>query len=187
MKSLILIAVSVFAVSAFAQKNKVSTSSSSSSATTSMSSYSDAELTGTLGFVNSAPNLGVQYNKLSSSNLGVGGYFFLQTDKENNNSKVVYQTLSFGGQMKAHLVRASGYEAYLTPGFGLHMLKDYPDSSASGKSDLTGIGPTLRIGVLRAISPTMKIGLERLELWNWLEVKGPANGVSYSLAFSMDM
>lgn len=180
MKSLILIAASIFAVSAFAQK-KMGTAPTM----TMSSGYSNAELIGSLGFINSAANLGVQYNKLSNSDLGFGGYFFLQTSKENNNVKVVYQTMAFGGQMKASLVRSSGYEAYLTPGFGLSMIKDYPDGA--NKTDLTAIGPSLRIGVLKAISPTMKLGLERLELWNWLEVKGPSQGASYSLALSIEM
>ena len=148
MKSLLLVAMSVFAVSAFAQKNKSTNTGTYSSP--SMSSLGDSEIIGTLGMVNSAINLGGQYNMLAAGELGLGGYFFLQTEKESNSVKRVYQTMSFGGQMKASLVRTADYEAYLSPGVGLHMIKDYPDGLS--KSDVTALGPTLRIGVLKTLN-----------------------------------
>jgi hypothetical protein len=188
MKSLVILATTVFAVSAFAQKNKTSSSASTSSYSTS-SSYTQAEIIGTAGMVASAFNLGVQYNKLATNELGMGGFFSFQSSKEKNNAVIVNQVMSFGGQMKASLVRNSAYEAYLSPGFGLHMIKDGADpSSASGKSDVTWLGPTLRIGVLRTISPTMRIGLERNEIWNWLDDKLTSNSAAvYSAALSIEM
>ncbi|MFN7727868.1 MAG: hypothetical protein ACK5P7_01795 [Bdellovibrio sp.] len=139
-----------------------------------------------LGFTKGAFNIAAQYEKRSDG-LGHGGYFFFQADKEKNGSKSVNQVMSFGGQMKAHVLNTNRVDAYLAPGFGLHMIKDVPDASASsGKTDVTAFGPTLRIGVLLPISPTMKVGLDRLELWNWFDEKASSAYAFYSATMAFD-
>lgn len=139
-----------------------------------------------LGFTKGAFNLGAQYEK-KNEGLGYGGYFFFQADKEKSNVKVVNQVMSLGGQLKAHVLQTNRVDAYLAPGFGLHMIKDVPDASASsGKSDVTAFGPTMRIGVLLPVSPTMKVGLDRFELWNWFDDKAPAADAFYSATMAFE-
>jgi hypothetical protein len=56
--------------------------------------------------------------------------------------------MSFGGQAKVALVDTSVVSAYLSPGFGIHMIKDVQDTTVTPtrKSDKTAFGPTLRTG-----------------------------------------
>ena len=139
-----------------------------------------------LGFTKGAFNIGAQYEKRNEG-LGYGGYFFFQADKEKSGAKIVNQVMSLGGQMKAHVLNTNRVDAYLAPGFGLHMIKDVPDASAtSGKTDVTAFGPTMRIGVLLPISATMKVGLDRLEIWNWFDEKAPSAFAYYSATMAFE-
>jgi hypothetical protein len=153
--------------------------------TTGMSyqSSSGNEITGSLGFVQTAVNVGVQYTK-KMSDYGMGGYFFLQSQKERSNTVIVNQVMSVGGQMKANLVDTSVLNAYMAPGFGIHMIKDVSD--AGKKSDKTVFGPTFRTAVLFGITPTMKLGFEHFQYWNWFDDVAPQWGSSLSAAMAFE-
>jgi hypothetical protein len=75
-------------------------------------------------------------------------------------------------------------DAYLAPGVGIHMIKDVADG-ATTKADVSTIGPTLRIGALMQMTPTMKMGLERFEIWNWLDDKASGTYEAYSLVLAI--
>lgn len=140
-----------------------------------------SEFTGTLGFNRSAVSLGAQYEKAATYS-DLGGYFFLQTAKEKNNTPVVNQVMSFGGQMKVHLP-TNRVDAYLAPGLGVHMIKDIPDGTGK-KDDVTAVGPIMRIGVLFPINNSMKLGIERLDIVNWFDDKATNEYSYYSAAMS---
>jgi hypothetical protein len=150
-------------------------------------SSSGSELTGTLGLVQAAVNVGFQYTK-KNSDYGLGGYFFLQTSKERSTNIIVNQVMSFGGQAKVALVDTSVVSAYLSPGFGIHMIKDVQDTTVTPtrKSDKTAFGPTLRTGVLFGLTPTVKAGLEHFQYWNWFDDVAQGSGSTLAAAFAFE-
>lgn len=141
-----------------------------------------SELTGSLGMSNGAANFGAQFDK-GGNGPDMGGYFMYQSSKERGGVPFVYQVMSFGAQMKMHIVSNNQTDVYLAPGVGLHMIKDAPDNGK--KTDVTAFGPTLRIGTLVPLTSTVKIGLERMEIVNWFDDKAPASFAVYSAALAM--
>lgn len=150
------------------------------------SSSGPAELVPSLGFTMAAPNLGVQYNIAKSSTVSQGAYFFFQTSKEKSGVAIVNQMISFGGQYKLGVFSAGDFSAHLAPGFGIHMIKDVPSGTTGSKSDVTALGPTLRIGALTRLNEKMNVGLERFEAWNWFSEDVTASVDFYSIIFQMD-
>lgn len=143
---------------------------------TASANHGGSSVTPTLGFTKSAVNLGGQYDKGMDS-YDMGGYIFIQTNKDKNSIPVVNQVLSFGGQMKVHVAQTAKADVYVAPGVGLHMIKDVYDTATAKKDDVTTIGPTLRVGALFAITPTVKAGIERLDLVNWFDDKAGSQAV----------
>jgi hypothetical protein len=176
---LLLAMVLVFPALAFAQKP------APRAPTAAYSSSGGGEGTFGLGFTQGAVNFGAQYGK-KSDGYDLGGYFFLQTDKEKSGTKIVNQVMSFGGQLKMHVAETSSVDVYVAPGFGIHMIKDVADASASsGKTDVTAFGPTMKVGAMIAMSSTMKIGLERTEIWNWFDEKAVSSAAFMSAAMAL--
>lgn len=136
------------------------------------------------GLERGALNFGGQYD-WKGAGYDHGVYLHLQTDREKNGAKIVYQVLSLGAQLKAHLVQNGFMNVYAAPGFGVHMFKDLPDGAGS-KSDITAWGPTLRLGVLSPLPNGLKIGVERFEIWNWFDDKPPASVPFYQATLVLE-
>ncbi len=165
-----------------AQAQKPATKASASSYTNEWSQ--EQSVTGNLGFTNSAINIGATYEK-NIDNVGMGGYFFLQTDKEKNGTKIVRQTTSLGGIIKLHLMNNSKFDAYLAPGFGIHMFKDVDDNGK--KSDKTTFGPMAKIGGMLKITPTVAGGIERSAFANWFDENSPSSVEYWSAVISVEL
>jgi|GEM_PF-1545836 len=151
-------------------------------------SSGDSELVPSIGFASSALNVGIQYNKESSHSAMYGGYIFLQNDKERSGVKIVNRITSFGGQIKLNIFSNEMYSAHMSPGFGIHMIKDVPDFSNAGKTtDVTALGPILRLGVFKQLSPQAKVGLERLEVWNWMSEDTASKIAFYSVSVEIGL
>ncbi len=137
---------------------------------------SGQEINVNLGFNRSAVNLGATFEKNTADQVGWGGYLFLQTEKDDEG---IYQTLSLGAMGKVHVIQNTKIDAYIAPGFGLTMLSDYP--VRGNKDDKTLIGPSMRIGAQYYFAPNVKLGLERLLVYNWFDDEAPA-GFEYFTA-----
>ena len=124
------------------------------------------EITGHLGMNGGAFNLGVTYVK-PGTDFGLGGYFFYQTSKDKNSIPVVNQVTAIGGLVQVNLLDARVVRAYVSPGFGLAMVKDASINAAFKKSDENIIGPSFKIGVQFKTTPNFMIGLERMQFSNW--------------------
>jgi hypothetical protein len=152
--------------------------------------WAKGSLNPSLGFSSSAPHLGVQYHQEKSSSVSAGGYLFHQTSKDKSGVKIVNSMTSLGGQFKLDLLSSGEFTAYLAPGFGVHMIKDIPDMSNSGRTtDVTALGPSFRIGaLLKALNNNkFRVGLERFEVWNWMSEE-TASSIAYSgVVFEFDL
>ncbi len=158
MKKIILVASMIFASMSFAQRG------------------SGNELNLNLGFTAGAANLGAAYEMNKSDVLSWGGYFFMQSEKDDAN---VYQTMAFGALMKAHLVQRGDVDAYIAPGFGITMINDYP--TGRNEDDKTVFGPSMRIGAQYNLNSTTKLGIERILFTNWFDDEAPSS-VEYTSA-----
>lgn len=138
---------------AFAQRGNVRSSNDFSS------SASNTAVTGYLGFGQGALNIGADFESAMNSDVGVGGYFMLFTDAENNNVNIRPQVITFGGQAKVHY-RTGDWDLYGAPGFGITMVDN-------NNNDETTIGPSMRFGVLYSFTPRLSVGLEHVTLFNW--------------------
>lgn len=156
MKKLILLATLVSSV-AFAQR------------TTRTTTGGDGEVNVNVGFVSSALNIGASYEK-DSGNVGWGGYFNLQTEKDDAG---IPQIMSLGGMMKIHLVQTNGIDAYIAPGFGLAMFSDIVVGGE--EKDKTTFGPSMKIGAQYFVTPAVKVGIERFMINNWFDDEAPAS------------
>lgn len=174
MKKLLMALVSVVAVTATAQ-------SKMTGSVYNTGSYHD--VTPKLGFVAGAANLGVNYN-LMNDGAGWGGYFFMQTEKKDAGIK---QAMAFGGSYKMNLIDTAHVTAYMSPGFGIAMLKDASTNQTTGAtSDETVFGPAYSIGAQMKLPAGMAIGLERSAFTNWFNDKvGTTEFTAYQVAFSM--
>ena len=135
-----------------------------------------------LGLFAGALNLGVSYIQPKTELYGFGGYFFMQTSKEKNYSTIVSQVVSFGGLVNINLMDNTNFRIYLSPGFGLSILKESSINSGT-KNDETVVGPVIKMGVQYKISPTFFVGLDKTDFTNWLNdnvnnFQGP-NGFDY--------
>jgi Outer membrane protein beta-barrel domain len=154
MKKLSVIVLTfLVSTSAYAQRGSVRSSNDFSS------SMSGTSVTGYLGFGQGALNIGADFEAAMSSDAGVGGYFMLLTDAERNNATIRSQVIAFGAQAKVHY-RPGDWDFYGTPGFGIAMIDN-------NTNDETTFGPSMRIGVLYALTPTLSVGIEHATLFNW--------------------
>lgn len=124
----------------------------------------DKSLRALLGFTSGAIHLGADFEVRQSSLMGMGGYFFFQTDEYDPGSVTVYEVLALGAFAPVHLLNDSKVDAYIAPGFGIAMV----DNPAPNGDDETTFGPTVKIGVDLKMSPTMKFGLQHFIVTNWL-------------------
>ncbi len=125
------------------------------------------QITAGLGLVAGAINLGVTYVK-PMADFGFGGYFLHQTSKDKNNVPLVNQITALGGLINVNVIDNRSVRAYLAPGFGIAMLKDGYNLATGKKSDETLIGASFKIGVQMKTSSNFMIGLERMQISNWL-------------------
>lgn len=145
MKKILFILTLVLATSAFGQKN----------------------FGANLGMTQGAFNLGASVD--SSSDTGkIGGSFFLQTEKEEGNTTIVNQILTFGAHVVMNVIENNNWALDLRPGVNISMINDVR-SNSGGKDDKTVIGPSLRWSVTHRLASNNEIGIEHLEVWNWLE------------------
>lgn len=135
--------------------------------TTAFAQYNDTEISGKLGMAAGALNFGADYVK-TKSDYGYGGYVFIQSSRDRSGSPVVNGVTAFGGMFKLVLVDKSSIKAYIAPGVGLAMIKDASVNGLGRRADETVIGPTMRIGVQLIRDRNFSIGIEQLQLSNWL-------------------
>jgi hypothetical protein len=176
MKKIILALALFTSTLAFSQNRRVlHTQQTPSTYSSPISSYSHSEneITGQLGFMNGAANIGVDYAKMAD-NMGFGGYFLLQTEKK----PYVTQVMSFGGLLKFNIADNQKFSAAMAPGFGLHMFKDV------GTSDETAFGLVFKILAQYKMTPDFSLGIESTTLTNMFSEKAPSHGQIYSIAGS---
>ena len=149
----VLVLTLLVSASAYAQRGGVRSSNDFSS------SMSGTSVTGYLGFGQGALNIGGDFESAMSSDAGIGGYFMLLTDAERSNATIRSQVIAFGAQAKVHY-RPGAWDFYGTPGFGIAMIDD-------NNNDETTFGPSMRIGVLYALTPALSVGLEHATFFNW--------------------
>lgn len=123
------------------------------------SSMSGSAITGYLGFGQTALNVGAEFESAMNSDAGIGGYFLLLTEGKDNGRTYRPQIITFGGDVKVHY-RPGDFDFYAAPGVGVLMYE-------SNSNDETTVGPSMRIGVLYAMTPKFGIGLEHATLFNW--------------------
>lgn len=115
--------------------------------------------TGYLGFGSGAVNVGGDFEAISGSDSGVGGYFMFLSEAEENNNTVRQEVITFGASAKVHY-RPGSWDLYAAPGFGIAMVE-------ANSEDETVLGPSMRLGVLYSLSPTLAVGMEHATLFNW--------------------
>ena len=161
----------VLSVSAFAQSGKkMSAPARTTVAPAVVTAYTGPtqnEITGNFGLHAGAVNFGVTYVK-ANPDFGFGGYFFMQSSKDKNNTTVVNQIMAFGGLLKVNIVNNNKIRAFMAPGFGMAMLKDASVNAAGKKSDENLISPTFKMGVQYKFNSNILVGIERMLVTNWL-------------------
>lgn len=158
------------------KKTTLTTSSSSNDLT--LDDGSSQEITGKLGFSAQAFHIGVDYNKMLDGT-GIGGYFFYQANKKSGAQTSAYQVMSLGATYKVNFIDNNHIIGYMSPGFGIHMVKEIGFSATGTPSDETVLGPVYKIGTQIKVKPTFAIGLERTALVNWLNDKVPGGEFVY--------
>ena len=135
--------------------------------TNAFAQYNDTEISGKLGMSAGAVNLGADYVNLKGD-YGFGGYVFIQSSRDRAGSPVVNGITALGGMLKLILVEKSSIKAYIAPGVGITMVKDGSVNGLGRRSDETVIGTTLKIGVQIIRDRNFSIGIEQMQLSNWL-------------------
>lgn len=133
----------------------------------SINAFAQVEFSGKLGMTANAFNLGVDYVK-SQGDYGMGGFLFMQSAREQNGTLLVNGLTSFGGIIKLVVIEKSTIKAYVAPGVGITMVKDGSINGLGRKSDETVIGSIFKIGVQFVQQKGFSIGMERMQLSNWL-------------------
>lgn len=140
---------------------------------THFSNFAENEITGHLGFVAGAVNIGATYTKLTGQT-GFGGYVHAQTEKA---SAGVSSLTTFGGHYKINLIPSADANAYISPGFGVAMMKAFGESK-------TVFGPSLKIGGQIKLTRDFALGIERFVATNWFDEKVTSLGEITTLAAS---
>ncbi|MFN3696351.1 MAG: hypothetical protein ACK4VO_02825 [Pseudobdellovibrio sp.] len=160
MKKIFISLICLISLPAFAQQKMVR---NPSQVTSYNSGFSQKSLGFNTGFTKGAINLGVTFDSARETG-ALGGYFFLQTEKKENTTISVYNTMAFGGHVHLGIFNQNDWSFAVRPGFGIAMVKDIP--TTTGKSDETLIGPSLRWSFTRKISGGQEIGFEKVDFWN---------------------
>ena len=178
MRNLIVIITLAFTTTAFAQTK----SKNASAPVQSYSAPSTKVFGANFGMIRGAFNLGLSID--AGSNTGdLGGSFFLQTEKEENNVTLVNQIMTFGAHVVMNVFENNGWVLDLRPGVNISMISDVASSSGTGKDDKTVFGPSLRWSAAHRLASGSEIGLERLEVWNWFEDEVAADASMTSIVF----
>ena len=135
--------------------------------TTVFAQYNSSEVSGKVGMAAGALNVGVDYVK-TAADYGLGGYVFIQSSRDRNSSPVVNGVTALGGMIKLVLVEKSSIKAYIAPGVGIAMVKEGSTNGLGRRSVENVIGTSLKIGVQLIRSRDFSIGLEQMQLSNWL-------------------
>jgi len=161
MKKLLITLLCVFSIPVLAQKN---TRAPAQVSTNNMTFASSSKALGlNVGFTKGALNIGATFD--SGRETGAfGGYFFYQTEKKENNTISVYNTMAFGGHVNLNIFNQNDWAFTVRPGFGLAMVKDVP--TTTGKSDETLIGPSIRWSFTHKLNGGQEIGIEKVDFWN---------------------
>lgn len=125
----------------------------------------DKSLRALLGFTRGAVHLGADFEMKQTNLYGFGGYFFMQTDDEDEG---IAQVIALGANLPVHLLNDSKLDVYVAPGFGLAMVE-------LGTVDETTFGPSLKTGVEYKVAPTTKVGLQYSKFFNWMTDDAPAS------------
>lgn len=130
------------------------------------------------GFTKGAIHLGGDYESRSPQST-FGAYFFLQTEGKDAG---IQQFLTGGAFLPIHLLQKSRFDAYISPGFGLGMIKMPIDNS-----NKMIIGPSFKIGGEYRTSSTNSFGLVYHTYFNWMEkeVAHSANYASLTATFGL--
>lgn len=132
---------------------------------------SEQSITGIVGFTQSAPNFGANYERRIDNNMGVGGYFHFASEQKNGFGK--NQTMSFGAMAPMHLLDNSRADVYLAPGFGITMVKGITGTLVP--DDQTIFGPIWKVGAMFKMTSSVKLGLEQTHITNWFTDKLPSD------------
>ncbi len=114
-----------------------------------------------LGFSSGAPSAGFEYEKRKSDVRSVGGYIFIQTEKEEPG---IQQSLMLGVFAPLHLLPKNLFDFYVAPGFGLGMIE------ANKKNEMI-IGPSLKIGIEQRIDKASSVGFQFSSYYNFFNSK----------------
>jgi hypothetical protein len=128
----------------------------------------DNYIRGILGMSQGALNLGADYEKRASGDVGMGGYFFYTGEKKDAAKN---QFITIGGNIPVHFVNNKSLDLYLAPGFGIAMI----DGLGAGDDDETVLGTSLKAGIEFEVSPTMLAGLQWFYITNWFEDSKPGS------------
>jgi len=126
-----------------------------------------------LGFNQSAIDLGVDYEKRVSHDMGWGAYFFYGAEDK----PTVHQVTALGAMAPIYLLDNGSLDAYVAPGFGLAMVK-----GIGTESDETTVGPSFKLGAEWRFSPTLKGGVQYFEVYNWFTDKTAPSSMKYASA-----
>ena len=166
MKQLVLMMTLALASTAYAQPKKNTQPVAQPVQT--YSAQSTKVFGANFGMTSGAFNLGVSVD--SGSNTGdLGGSFFLQTEKEEDNVTIINQVMSFGAHVVMNVFENNGWVLDLRPGVNITMINDIQNTTNGQKDDKTVIGPSLRWSAAHRLTSGSEIGIERLEVWNWFE------------------
>lgn len=178
MKQLLFMMTFALATTAFAQPKNKNTAAAAPVQT--YSAASTKVVGANFGMTSGAFNLGFSVD--SGANTGdLGGSFFMQTEKEEDNVILVNQVMSFGAHVVMNVFENNGWVLDLRPGVNVTMISDI--QTATGKDDKTVFGPSLRWSAAHRLASGSEIGIERLEVWNWFEDAAPAESAYTSIVF----
>lgn len=136
-------------------------------------------ISGMFGFNRGEVGFGAQFEHEIDRGLGIGGYFHMAGEDEDNQ---VPEVISFAANTKVHFNPISDKVSFhVAPGFGVHMYE-------LGTFDETIVGPSLQWGMLFHLSNKASMGLENLVIYNWFEEELSGSTAEYlNLIFSFDI
>ena len=138
------------------------------------SAFAQNRLGANFGASRSALNLGVTYDAADSTGSG-GGHFLFQSEKS---SSGIPGLMSFAGHIKMNLLEQNKFSFDAYPGAGIHIFK-------SNASDKATVGPSLRLRAAYRLSNGVEIGIDHIDVYNWLDENAPANATLTALVFKL--
>lgn len=122
-----------------------------------------SKLTGMFAMNSGTLNLGAEYEVLDSDSTGTCGYI-LFSGRDSSSVKNT-QFVSVGASIKAHYLKGP-WNMSVAPGVGVSQVDV---ASASGTSQKTVFGPSVRWGALYDMNNGFSVGLENFTATNWFE------------------